>query len=109
MAYQGYGRGLGPENVRVLEQMACRGLTPDLTVLLDIDAESGVGRARARNEAEEHSETRMDEQAAEFYRTVREAYLRMAANEPQRFRVIDGRGTVEEVEARIWEVVQPHV
>jgi dTMP kinase len=51
----------------------------------------------------------MDEQSIDFYRRVRAAYLRMAQEEPQRIRVIDGRAGPEEIEQRIWEAVAPHV
>ncbi len=93
MAYQGFGRGLGEDVVVQLDRIACKGLAPDLTILIDIDLETSLVRARQRNL--EFTETRMDEQAVEFHRCVREAYLQMAAREPQRFLVIDGRPEVE--------------
>ncbi|MGA3095472.1 MAG: dTMP kinase, partial [Bryobacteraceae bacterium] len=49
LVYQGYGRGLGAETVAALERIACRGIRPHLTLLVDIDAESSLARARARN------------------------------------------------------------
>jgi dTMP kinase len=109
MAYQGYGRGLGPENVRMLDRFACGGLAPDLTILIDIDLETSLARARARNISEQQLQTRMDEQSVDFYRAVRSAYHQMAADEPQRFRLVDGRAAIEDVEERIWEAVAPHV
>jgi dTMP kinase len=109
MAYQGYGRGLGPENVRMLDRFACRGLAPDLTILIDIDLETSLARARARNISEQQLQTRMDEQSVDFYRAVRSAYHQMAADEPQRFRLVDGRAAIEDVEERVWEAVAPHV
>jgi dTMP kinase len=109
MAYQGYGRGLGAGNICMLDRFACRGLKPDLTVLIDIDLEASLGRARARNVSESDSQTRMDEQSMEFYRQVRAAYLRMAEEEADRFRVIDGAAPIDEVERRIWKSVAPHV
>jgi dTMP kinase len=109
MAYQGYGRGLGPENVRMLDRFACRGLAPDLTILIDIDLETSLARARARNISEQQLQTRMDEQSVDFYRAVRSAYHQMAADEPQRFRLVDGRAAIEDVEDRVWEAVAPHV
>ncbi|MBI4873592.1 MAG: dTMP kinase [Acidobacteria bacterium] len=96
MAYQGLGRGLGEEMVNALDAIACRGLKPDLTILIDIDLETGLERARGRGAAD-----RMDAQAEDFHRRVREAYLRMAAREPHRFRLIDGRGTPDEVAALV--------
>jgi dTMP kinase len=49
----------------------------------------------------------MDEQAADFHQRVREAYLYMAAREPERFRVIDGRGAVESIAAAVWDAIRP--
>jgi dTMP kinase len=107
MAYQGFARGLGEEAVFALERIACRGLRPHLTLLLDIDPETSLARARERKLGSE--ESRLDEEAAEFHRRVREAYLHMAAREPERFRVIDGRADVETVARAVWEAVRPHV
>jgi dTMP kinase len=109
LAYQGCGRGLGAEAVRALDRVACRGLRPDLTLLLDIGPETSLARARARNIAETSAETRMDEQSAEFHRKVYEAYQALAASEPERIRRIPAAGAVDEVERAVWEVVQPYV
>jgi dTMP kinase len=107
MAYQGHGRGLGEEAVLAVDRVACRGLVPDLTLLIDIDPATSLARARERRLS--RTETRMDEQAVEFHTRVREAYLAMAAREPGRFRVIDGRADVETVAAAVWEAVYPRV
>src|SRR5262249_17080889 len=74
LVYQGCGRGLGTRAVEDLERIACRGLKPDLTLLVDVDAEASLARARARNAAEPHCETRMDDQSIEFHRKVYDAY-----------------------------------
>jgi len=68
LVYQGCGRGLGEQTIVELERIACRGLKPDLTLLVDIDAETSLARARARNLAAPHCETRMDDQSIEFHR-----------------------------------------
>lgn len=110
LVYQGFGRGLGEEAVKTLESIACRGLKPDLTIYLDIDLETSLARARARNravEGERSVETRMDEQSAEFYRKVRAGYETLARREPERFRVIDGRRAPESVAADVWRAVAP--
>jgi dTMP kinase len=105
LAYQGCGRGLGAEMVLALDRIACRGLKPDLTLLVDIDVETSLARAHARNRAGASGETRMDEQSLEFHRKVYEAYHALAAREPQRVRLIDGSKSMDEVEQQIWEVV----
>jgi dTMP kinase len=105
IAYQGAGRGLGEEVVRQLDRIATGGLKPDLTILLDIDLETSLARARARNRAEPGAGTRMEEQTVEFYRRVRDAYQRLAAGEPARFVVVDGRGEPGAVAEAVWKAV----
>ena len=109
LVYQGCGRGLGADTVMALDRIACRGLVPDLTLLIDIDAETSLARAYARNASVQHRETRMDEQSLEFHRKVYEAYHALAAREPGRLRIIDGRADRESMARQIWSVVEPHV
>ena len=106
LAYQGIGRGLGAPVVRDLDRISCHGLVPDLTVLIDIDLETSLERARARNRAAPDPQTRMDDQAVEFHRRVHEAYARMAADEVRRFVVVDGRADVETVAGAVWQAVR---
>lgn len=109
LAYQGCGRGLGTDTVLALDRVACRGLKPDLTILIDIDVETSLARAHARNKARSASETRMDEQSVEFHRKVYDAYQALAAREPDRIKRVDGRLAVGEVERAIWQIVSAHV
>jgi len=109
LVYQGYGRGLGAENVLALDRIACRGLKPTVTILVDIDAETSLARAHARNAAEPHFETRMDEQSVEFHQRVYEAYHALAEREPGRLRVVDGRASFDEIERAVWDVVGAYV
>jgi dTMP kinase len=109
LAYQGYARGLGEDTVLTLDRIACRGLVPDLTLLIDVDLETGMARTRVRNAGATAAETRMDDQSIEFHRKVREAYLDLARKHAARFRVIDGRGTPESVAGRVWENVAAYV
>lgn len=108
LAYQGAGRGLGREVVLELDRIACHGLTPDLTLCIDIDPELGLARARSRaSESAAAPETRLEEQALAFHQKVREAYHELARTESQRFRLIDGGGTPEATAAKVWEHVAP--
>jgi dTMP kinase len=109
LAYQGCGRGLGEDNVLALDRIACRGLVPDLTLLVDIDVETSLARAFARNREKRDGETRMDEQSLEFHRNVWAAYQRLAANQPGRVKVVDGRAAPDAVERAVWETVVPYV
>jgi len=109
LVYQGYGRHLGADAVRALESVACRGLKPDVTILVDVDAEASLARARARNEAEPHCETRMDDQSLDFHREVYRAYHELAEAEPERVKLIDGRAGIDEIEHEVWNVVSAYV
>ncbi len=109
LVYQGYGRGLGAESVAALDAIACRGLKPDLTILVDVDAEASLARARARNLAEPHCETRMDDQSLEFHRIVYDAYHALAAREPERVKLVDGRQEIDAIERDVWHIVSEHV
>jgi len=97
VAYQGAGRVLDPEAVRRLSEWATEGLRPDLTILLDLDAEAARGRldeARTRYD-------RLEAEASDFHDRVRSAYLVLAANEPERFLVVDAALPVDEIAAAI--------
>jgi dTMP kinase len=109
LVYQGYGRGLGAEAVMSLDRIACRGLKPDLTILVDVDAEASLARARARNIAEPHPETRMDDQSLDFHRKVYDAYHALAAAEPDRVKLVNGRNDMDTIEGEVWNVVSPYV
>jgi dTMP kinase len=118
LVYQGVGRGLGKEVVLALDAVACRGLVPDLTLLIDIDLETSLGRAHSRNlelsGKNAFAETRMDDQAVEFHRRVHEAYAELAADNPRRFAVIDGRRDIQAVFRDVWRafterIGNPHV
>jgi dTMP kinase len=104
LAYQGEGRGLGDEVVMRLHDIACHGLQPDLTIYIDIDADESLKRARSRKEVKLD---RMEDQEAEFYVRVRNAYLRLASAHPERIKLVDGRGTISEISERVWNVVEP--
>ncbi|WP_394551018.1 dTMP kinase [Agromyces sp. MMS24-JH15] len=97
VAYQGAGRVLDPDEVRRVSEWATGGLSPDLTVLLDLDEES----ARARLDSAPRRFDRLEAEASEFHARVRAAYLDLAAAEPERFLVVDASRPVDEVAAAI--------
>jgi dTMP kinase len=101
LAYQGAGYGNDMADLRRLQSFATAGLLPDLTLLLDVPVEVGLERTRRRAEWNRFEDT---EELA-FFEQVRAAYLRLAAEEPDRFRVIDGSGSVEAADAAIRDVV----
>ncbi len=110
-AYQGGGRKLGSKPVLQLHETLCRGLDPDLTILLDNDVSVSVSRARRRNSRHksgrsDKDENRFEQESRAFFTRVRQAYLAIAAREPQRVQIINARGTPGETHAAITELVK---
>ncbi len=101
LAYQGYGHGLELETLYAITALATGGLKPDLTIYLDVDVEEGLRRKLAAHEAGQAEWNRLDRQEAAFHHRVREAYLQMAAREPDRWLVIDATQRVEAIQASI--------
>lgn len=105
-AYQGAGRGFSKETVAEIIELATGGLKPDLTLFFDITVETAILRMNGRGEAGE-GPNRMDLETAEFYLRVREAYLEIAAAEPERFRIIEANGSIDETHKNLLAVVEP--
>lgn len=103
-AYQGAGRGFPATTVSEIIYLATGGLKPDLTVFFDISIENAIARMKSRGETGERK-NRMDTETADFYSNVRSAYLSIVKDEPERFRVIDANGAVEEIQAALAEIV----
>jgi dTMP kinase len=99
-AYQGYGRGLDLEMVKAINSAATQGLKPDLTVLLDISAEEGLGRKGAEKQ------DRFESEDIAFHQRIREGYLKLAGDEPERWLVIDASQSKEKVAEIIWQGVR---
>ena len=108
-AYQGGGRQLGSEAVLRLHQVLCRGIWPDLTILMDTDVSASVARARRRNQAaaqEESDENRFEKESHAFFTRVRNAFLEIARREPQRVALVDARSPREVVHPEIVQIVR---
>lgn len=101
LAYQGFGHGLPLETIRAITAFATDQLTPDLTLLLDIDPERGLRRRQA-NAAEWN---RLDDYTLAFHHRVRQGFLSLAQAEPHRWRVLDAEQDVEPLQAEIRRVV----
>lgn len=98
LAYQGYARGLGLDFIQQANSFATGGIQPDLTLVIDVPVELGLGRQMDRN--------RMEEESLEFHRKVRNGFLKVAELAPGRVKVIDGAGDIETVSRRIISVVE---
>jgi len=105
LAYQGAGRGIDPATLRGWNRAATGGLTPDLTLLFDLDPAQGLER-RAHAAGEPN---RLDREPREFHARVRAGYLALARAEPARFLVLDASLPPETLEARVWEGVMPRL
>ena len=103
-AYQGAGRGFSEEKILQVIELATDGLKPDLTLFFDIAVEDAISRMLERGEGEA-KKNRMDEETVEFYTRVRTAYLGIAEREPERFRVIDASGAIEDIQKSLIEIV----
>lgn len=109
VAYQGAGRGFSPELISQIVQLATEGLKPDLTLLFDLSIEESGARTRRRSEGKHKSEKgdRLDSEDVAFHTRVREAYLRLAAAEPGRFRIVRSDGSVEDTQLQVRRIVMP--
>lgn len=105
LAYQGFGRLIELDRLRTLNEWATNALVPNVTLLFDLPEETGLSRANSRNAGAAQDEGRFEAEDLRFHRRVREGYLAMAVAEPNRFRVIDANGTVDEVFARTRKVL----
>lgn len=105
LAYQGHGRGLPVEEVAALSAFATGGLDADLVVLLTVGAETRRQRLAARAT----SADRLERAGDGFHARVEAGFLALAAADPDRWVVVDGEGTVEEVADRVWAAVAPRL
>jgi len=108
VAYQGAGRGFPPELIAEIVHLATEGLKPDLTVLFDVTIEESTTRTTRRSSGKSSSRSgrdRLDIENAEFHTRVRDAYLEIARAEPERVKIVDASGAVEQTQERLKEVV----
>jgi dTMP kinase len=91
-AYQGYGRGIDPDLLESIDKIATNGLRPDITMLLDLDVETGLKRNRRINKTD-----RLELEDVEFHKRVRKGYHDLAAKEPERIKVLDASVGIEEL------------
>lgn len=101
LAYQGYARGIGIEEVKKINEFAINGLYPDLTIYLDIDAE--VGRERILKN--QRSQNRLDKETLTFHQKVIEGYKTLIKTNPERFKVVDATQSIESVISDTYEII----
>lgn len=101
VAYQGYGSGLDLQMIRLLNSFATGGIEPDITLLLDIDTETGLKRQQEWN--------RMERKAVEYHRRVRQGFLEEARLHPERIIVLDASEDIESIHRRILAIVEHRI
>lgn len=100
-AYQGYGRGLPLDVLRLVNGFACEDLAPDVTILLDVRPEVAEARMRRREAATNTAADRIEQAGGGFHERLRAGFMELAAADPARIKVLDANGTPDEV----WEKV----
>ncbi|MFZ5944522.1 MAG: dTMP kinase [Bacillota bacterium] len=103
LAYQGFGRGLSLTDLKNINVFAADYLKPDLTILLDLDPEETLQRRSGRKA------DRLEKEQLDFHQRVREGYLKLAEDEPQRFVTVSGSGSIDHVHNHIMSIVLPFV
>lgn len=99
VAYQGYGRGLDLNEINILNNLATGGKKPDLTLVFDVDVETSMKRVGKEKD-------RMESAGIEFHNRVRNGYLELATQEPDRIKVLDATKTIEEIHEKVVEIVE---
>lgn len=108
--YQGFARGQDMKLIRNLNKKACFGIRPDMTFLIDCPVEIGLKRALKRNEGvPEIGQDRFEREEMDFHEAVRQGYLTMANEDPERIVVLDCKLNEDELEAMIFEHVRPFI
>lgn len=102
-AYQGWGRGINVEDVKRINHIATLGTVPDTTFLIDIPPSESLRRKRLMLGS---TVDRMEGSGLAFYEQVRNGYLAIAESEPERFFLIDGMKSVEEIAREIWRIAK---
>ena len=104
-AYQGYARGLDMEFIHKLNQFAVNGCIPDMTILLDLSAEESIERSLKREETL-FVEDRIESEKIDFHRRVRAGFLKIAAEEPDRLKIIPAVDKIENIHQKIIDCLQ---
>jgi dTMP kinase len=105
-AYQGAGRNFTTNTIAEVIRLATEGLKPDLTLIFDLPVAECLARTTRRTETDNKTD-RLDAEDAAFHTRVRNAYLKLAEDEPERVRIINASGSINETHDRVMEVVTP--
>ena len=107
VAYQGYGLNLDLNLIESLNELVSQNRQPDITILIDIDPNLALSRARKRNLKNHNDEGRYEQESLTFYHQVRKGYLEIAKKEPQRIHIINGSQSIKEIQNEITQLIMP--
>lgn len=99
VAYQGYGRGQDIDRINLLNNIATDGMKPDLTFVFDIDVETSQQRVGSEKD-------RMESAGMDFHNRVRQGYLKLSENEPNRIKVIDAKKSIPDIHDEVVEIIE---
>ncbi len=99
LAYQGYGRGLDIDRIKLLNNIAVNGLKPDLTIVFDIDIKTSLSRIGTKKD-------RMESAGIDFFNRVRAGYINIAKQEPDRVKIVDASDTIDNIHKKVVELVK---
>lgn len=105
-AYQGAGRGFPPNLIAEIIELATEGLKPDLTLLFDLGVDESTSRTRRRSDSRRKGD-RLDSETSDFHKRVRDEYLRIAHDNPDRVKVVETNRPIEETHKRVKEIIVP--
>ncbi len=105
MAYQGYGRGIPIEFIEKLTDLVCGERRPEITILLDIEPEVGLARARSRNSKRSEDEGRFEMEEIPFYTRIRNGYLELASRESNRIQIVAANRSIDAIHKEILEIL----
>ncbi|MGQ7287408.1 dTMP kinase [Vreelandella venusta] len=108
-AYQGGGRGIAIDRIAQLEQFVQKGLSPDLTLLLDMSPEAAKERLEGRLRDQQTQRDRFEQEQVTFFEAVRRAYLERAAAAPQRFAIVDAGQALDQVQASLAQALEERI
>lgn len=101
VAYQGYGRGVDLDRIHLLNNIATSGMKPDLTFVFDIDVDTSMSRIGKEKD-------RMESAGIEFFKRVREGYLAVAKQEPERVKLLNGTDKIEDIHSQIIDIIKSY-
>lgn len=102
LAYQGYGREQNLDNINMLNELAVNGIHPDLTIVFDIDTETSMARVGTEKD-------RLERAGIEFHKRVRNGYLEIAKQNPQRIKVVDASQSISNVQKDVLKIIENYL